>query len=126
MPRRATPQRRAVLQVVKLSTEPVASEDVAVHLPRVSRATVFRHLDQLAARGEIAEVPSDDGMRRYIGSPWHGATFTCQRCGRVRRLAGRTLPSYVDRKMFGDQLIFTSSLRATGLCAGCAKKRTTL
>lgn len=107
-----------------MSTAPVASDDVAARLPRVSRATVFRHLDQLAARGEIAEVPSDDGIRRYVGSPWHGATFTCQRCGRTRDLASRTLPVYVDRKMFGDQLIFTSSLRATGLCAGCAKKGT--
>lgn len=126
-PLRHSPQRQAALRIVKFTAEPISAVTVLRRIrrifPKISKATLYRNLESLAAVGEIAEVPTDDGVRRYVGSEWHDATFTCQRCGKARRLTSRTLPTYVDRKMFGDQTIFTSTLRATGLCATCAKKR---
>lgn len=126
-PLRHSPQRQTILRIVKFSDRPLSAADISRGvrrvLPKLGRATLYRNLESLAAVGEIAEVPTDDGIRRYVGSEWHDATFTCQRCGKTRRLTSRTLPTYVDRKMFGDQTIFTSTLRATGLCATCAKKR---
>lgn len=123
---RYTQQRQQIMRLVKFSTEPVTAATVAKKVRaqglRLSTATIYRNLELLVRTGAISAVPSDDRVKHYVGSEWHDATFTCQRCGKRRHLTSRTLPRYVDRKMFGDQMIFTSSLRATGLCASCAKK----
>jgi len=122
--RRHTPQRAVVLRIVKSGVTPLSTEEVRRRASRdgISRATVFRNLKLLCAQGEIAMVDAVDGMRRYIGHSAHEATFTCQRCGKVRRLTSRTLNGYVQRKMFGPQTIMTSRLMGYGVCTDCTKK----
>lgn len=125
-PQRHTVQRQLVLRFIKLSARPQSAEDVwrAVrrHDRDIGQATIYRNLQLLVRRGEIFRTDSRDGLRRYIGQPWHAAMFTCQRCGKERRLRSRTRPAYVDRKMFGDQIVVVSELTATGLCGGCARE----
>lgn len=125
-PLRRTNQRQIVLRAVKFSVEPVTAEIVARIVKKtilgIGKATLYRNLLRLVEAGEIYQVESRDGVRRYIGHTYHTAIFTCQRCGKVRQLKSRTLPAYVDRKMFGDQVVTVSELTASGLCATCAKK----
>lgn len=125
-PLRRTTQRQTILRTVKFSVEPVTAEAVAAavkkFLPGVGVATVYRNLQHLVERGEIYRVESRDGVRRYVGHTHHTAVFTCQRCGKERHLKSQSLPAYVDRKMFGDQVVTVSQLTASGLCAACRKK----
>lgn len=123
---RRTTQRQTVLRTVKFSVEPVTVEQVIKSVrrscPGIGLATIYRNLQHFVERGETFQVESRDGVRRYVGHTYHTAMFTCQRCGKQRRLKSRTLPAYVDRKMFGDQMVTVSELVANGLCATCAKK----
>ena len=80
---------------------------------------MFRNLDKLVRRGEIFTVDGLDGKRRYVGHAWHEAEFRCQRCGKTRQIKSDTLPTIVNKKMFGRQRVFVATLRASGLCAAC-------
>lgn len=127
-PLRRTTQRQTILRMVKFSSEPVTAEAVTRAVkpacPGIGIATVYRNLRHLVERGEIYQVESRDGLRQFVGHTYHTAVFTCQRCGKERHLTSRTLPAYVDRKMFGNQVVTVSQLTASGLCAACRKKIT--
>lgn len=129
-PLRRTTQRQTVLRTVKFSVEPVTAEQVVRAVRKISSgvglATIYRNLQHFVDRGEIYRIESRDGIRRFVGHTYHTATFTCQRCSKERHLKSRTLPAYVDRKMFGDQMVTVSELIASGLCAACAKKISSL
>jgi Fe2+ or Zn2+ uptake regulation protein len=125
MPRvRHTEQRQIVLRTIKFSPDPMSAAvlERKLRAAGISRATLFRALKHYVANGEIALIDDGRGTSQYVGHTYHAAIFRCQRCGKERRLNSRTLPSYVDRKMFGHQSIVTSQLIAQGLCGSCAKK----
>ncbi len=119
---RQSQHRQAILRVVKFSAEPMTSGEIHRRLPRVPEATLFRNLERLVERGEIFLIDGIPGKRGYVGHTWHEAEFTCVQCGKKRHLKHRSLPGYVDRKMFGHQEIFTTQLMAQGRCGTCAKK----
>lgn len=123
---RHTPQRQAILRLIKLTPEPLSSAVISSRIRKgmagVSRATIYRNIDQLVKNGEIFRLDGEDGPE-YIGHAYHQATFRCQRCGKERQLKSATLPTYVDRKMFGKQKIFTSQLIAQGLCGTCDRTK---
>ena len=114
--------RRRLLRLVKLSPDPVTAAQIMKRVPTLSAAATYRNLKYFTDLGEIMLVEGDDGIRRYVGHTWHEAEFRCVRCGRARHLKHRTLPGYVDRKMFGRQVIITSQLKARGLCGECARR----
>lgn len=123
-PVRHTPSRMAVLRTVKFASEPMTAAEIVrvLKAQQMKRSTIFRNLSSLVQAGEIASIEGTDGVTRYIGHLYYEAIFRCQRCKKERRLKSQTLPSYVDRKMFGHQAIITSQLIAQGLCGACAKK----
>ena len=49
----------------------------------ISRATVYRNLAQLRARGEIVSVGNYGGFERFDGRTDPHAHFVCRRCGAV-------------------------------------------
>ena len=113
-----------MLRTVKFAVEPLTAAEVGIRLKAqaIKRSTIFRNLQALVAAGEIASMESRDGTTRYIGHLYHEAIFRCQRCHKERRLKSRSLPAYVDRKMFGHQAIIASQLIAQGLCSSCTRK----
>ena len=66
---RNTVQRAMTLEAVRrLHAHPTAEEvyrQVAAEHPSVSRATVYRNLNQLAAQGEILRVPVPTGADHF-------------------------------------------------------------
>lgn len=122
---RHTEQRMIILRTIKLAPEPISRQLMERRLQKhgIARATLYRALKDFVRGGQIAVVESLDGKSSYIGHAFHQAIFRCQRCGKERTLKSQTLPSYVDRKMFGHQSIVTSQLIAQGLCGACAKKK---
>jgi len=121
MTSRHTKQRQCILRAIKASTRAITADDIRA-ISGCAKTTLYRNLEWLTKRGEIAVVDSDDGVKRYIGHSHHEATFTCQRCGRTRHLMSRTLNDYVQRKMFGPQTVMTSRLMGNGLCTDCTTK----
>jgi len=121
MRQRTSPQRQTLLRVVKFAPQPLTAGDIRRALPSHAEATFFRNLDKLVERGEIFMLDGLDGKRRYVGHAWHEAEFRCQRCGKVRHLKSQSLPTVINRKMFGNQRVFVATLRASGLCASCLR-----
>jgi Fur family transcriptional regulator, peroxide stress response regulator len=85
---RLTPQRRAVLDVLRESTDhPTAAEVLErVHHrdPGIGAATVYRTLGLLVAMGEAFELSLGDGASaRYDGNTTHHDHVVCEGCGRA-------------------------------------------
>lgn len=112
--------------MVKLSPAALTADQVFTLVkrscPETGLATVYRNLEFFTKRGEIYRVESDDGIKRYIGHTSHEVRFRCQRCGQERSLSSDGLQDYVNRKMWGKQIVFFSRLTAQGLCAPCTRQ----
>lgn len=85
---RMTPQRRAVLDVLRSCADhPTAAEVVArvrTIIPSVGPATVYRTLALLVARGEALELSLGDGTAaRYDGNVGHHDHLVCAACGQA-------------------------------------------
>lgn len=119
MRQRTSPQRQTLLRAVKFATKPLTSAEIRRAVPKLASTTTFRNLETLVRRGEIFIVDGLDGRRRYVGHAWHESEFRCQRCGKTRHLKSNSLPTNINRKMFGQQRVFVATLRASGLCANC-------
>ena len=87
MIRRRTIQRSLVLDAVnRLQCHATADEIYALIVqehPHVSRATVYRNLNQLAESGEIRRLEAMNGPDRYDHLTYPHYHARCLRCGRV-------------------------------------------
>lgn len=90
MQTRNTIQRQIVLQAVnQMHNHPTADAIYAViaaQHPTISKATVYRNLNQLAAQGEILRVPVPTGADHFdfnIKPHYH---VRCTKCGGVFEL----------------------------------------
>ncbi len=91
----------------------------------VSRATVYRNLAQLRARGEIVSVGVVDGFERFDACTKPHAHFICSRCGAVLDVDGIGLPDSLCRQA-AEQLgaeVDAGWLTFTGICGECAGKK---
>lgn len=71
---------------MSLSDHPTADEVFAViskAYPNISRATVYRNLNQLADSGEILRVEVPNAPDRYDKTNFAHSHFLCKCCGRV-------------------------------------------
>ena len=87
MPTRNTVQRQIVLQtVLKMHDHPTADNvyaAVAAEHPSISKATVYRNLNQLAGQGEIRRVPVPNGADRFDFNTSEHYHVRCEKCGAV-------------------------------------------
>lgn len=87
MMRRNTLQRSVILEsVIKLHDHATADEvykDIMKLHPSISKATVYRNLEQLSADGAIRRVETPGGADHYddrLDDHYH---IICDKCGRV-------------------------------------------
>jgi len=127
MIKRNTVQRTLVLEAVnRLRSHPTADEiyaEISKICPSISRATVYRNLQQLCEQGMIRrrEIPgSPDRFDHNTGSHYH---MRCTVCGRVEDADMEYLPaltqSVADSRGFlltGHTIIFD------GICPECRKR----
>lgn len=88
--RRNTVQRSMVERAVRaLANHPCAEEvyvSVAEHCPGISRATVYRNLNLLAAQGAVRRIEVPGGADRFDHQTHPHYHVCCTRCGRFEDL----------------------------------------
>jgi Fe2+ or Zn2+ uptake regulation protein len=119
-----TPQRVAVLDVVRASDDhPTADEVFAAardRLPTISYATVYNSLHYLTEAGLIREITFGNGASRYDREVGRHDHAFCQKCA---RLVDFDLPETVDlmRRAARRANFKPASIHLTliGLCSDC-------
>ncbi len=124
---RLTPQRRAILRVLRASAEhPDAGwiyEQVRKELPRVSLGTVYRNLGQLADAGLATEL-GIGRARRWDGRSTSHDHIVCLRCGAVEDmdvLADREQLEQMASESSGF-VVHSHQLHFQGLCPRCQRE----
>lgn len=123
-----TPQRRVVAEV--LDGEHVHLTAEAVHcyaqerLPEISLATVYNTLNELVAMGELLEVSTGTGPKRYepnVTVPHHH--LVCTACGTLRDVltTGESLVELPSEDRFGF-LITGMDIVFQGICPTCVAR----
>jgi Fe2+ or Zn2+ uptake regulation protein len=100
-------------------------EQVAMDIPSISKATVYRILNQIAGEGEIVQrvqIPATAG--RYDDHLGHHYHVRCNQCGLIADIdmpvmedIYRSLPAAVGYEINGHDIVFN------GVCAKCNKSR---
>jgi Fe2+ or Zn2+ uptake regulation protein len=88
-------QRRAALKaLIGRHDHPTADAiyaDVASELPGVSKATVYRALDNLVQLGLARRVQHDGSVARYDGNVERHHHLVCERCGSISDIGWEAL-----------------------------------
>lgn len=119
-----TTQKQAVLEyVLQAKNHPTAQEvyeGVRETLPKISFATVYRNLDNLAKAGQIKEVQFVDKKKRYEAIMHDHQHFICSKCDRVIDMELSKLLNVTEAvKKMQCHLVESYNLELIGVCAVC-------
>lgn len=121
---RNTIQRSLILESMnKLKCHPTAEEvyaDIAKKHANISRATVYRNLNQLTECGEIRKIEIAGGADRYDDQCHDHYHVKCMKCGRVFDVDMETIPNL--EKQVKDWQGFSFSghdILFKGICPKC-------
>jgi len=123
---KATIQQRIIHEAVsELGTHPKA-EDVYAHVamthPTISRATVFRNLNQLAEAGKLLNIGKIDGVTRYDHNCHDHYHFECKICKRVFDVDGVVLDINPQAGCADGFCIDETVVYFRGSCAECGDR----
>lgn len=123
---RNTNQRKAVLVALAdlHGTHPTASEIYAaikVRSSQIGLATVYRTLDAMVERGDVAAVRTGSAVR-YDLTHHHHHHLVCQVCGKVTDVDASEVPAelitFFEAETGFD--LTDASIQLNGTCAACA------
>ncbi|MGN0779015.1 MAG: Fur family transcriptional regulator [Aristaeellaceae bacterium] len=126
MVRRNTFQRSIVLDAVKTLQCHATADEIYEHVrqtcPTISRATVYRNLQQLCEMGEIRRRELPGSPDRYDHLTTNHYHVRCRQCGRVTDVDMPYLPQLTQsiRDAHG-YVIDEHDIVFTGLCPECAQ-----
>jgi Fe2+ or Zn2+ uptake regulation protein len=128
---RQTRQRQVILEVVRSTMDhPTADwvyRQARRRLPRISLATVYRNLKQLADDGSIREIHAGGHPARFDGNTGRHYHIRCLGCGRVN-----DLPMSVDTRLEEQAAramnyrILGHQMEVQGLCPLCQSEGRTI
>lgn len=121
-----TIQRALVLAAVRRLQNHATADEIyrAVRLehPNISRATVYRDLNQLSEAGEIRKLGIPGGADRYdhrLNDHYH---FKCERCGRVFDVDMEYIENLCERVRDAHGFEYSAyDIVFRGLCPDCQK-----
>jgi Fe2+ or Zn2+ uptake regulation protein len=126
---RLTPQRRAVLDVLRECDDHPTAADVLARVrrrhPGIGAATVYRSLALLVENGDALELNLGDGASaRYDGNISHHDHVVCVGCGRALDVArGKTSGPNVTRLARRTGFAISGyDLQFRGHCPDCRKQ----
>lgn len=127
MQTRNTVQRQIVLQAVRsLHDHPTADSVyavVAAEHPSISKATVYRNLNQLALQGEILRVPVPTGADCFDFNTQEHYHVRCTECGNVYDVFMPPITDLLDRVTDSSDVELTHyDILFEGVCAACRNK----
>ena len=124
MRHRRTRQREVVLEIVRSTMDHPTAEWVHKQarrrLPRLSLATVYRNLKELAEEGTIRELHAGGHSARFDANTGRHYHIRCVACGRVN-----DLPISVDSRLEEEAAravnyrILGHEVEVLGVCPGC-------
>lgn len=122
---RLTPQRAAVLDVVRHAGDHPTARDIYQRVrsarPGIGFATVYRALNLLVAHGQALELQLGDGaVARYDGNTGHHDHVVCAACGAVADLSV-PLPADLNARAAAATgfAVMGYALRFEGRCPDC-------
>ncbi len=124
MQTRNTVQRQIVLKAVRsLHDHPTADSVyavVAAEHPSISKATVYRNLNQLALQGEILRVPVPTGADRFDFNTQAHYHVRCTCCGNVYDVFMPPVNDLFGRVTDSSGVTLTHyDILFEGICAAC-------
>jgi Fur family ferric uptake transcriptional regulator len=128
MLRRASRQRDVVLEVVRSTMDhPTADwvyRQARRRLPRLSLATVYRNLKQLAGQGLIREIQAAGHASRFDGNTGRHYHVRCLGCGRVNDLPLSVDPALEQaaRRAINFEIL-GHDVEFQGVCPLCRTRR---
>jgi len=102
-PRYATRQGEAISAVLKDTAEFRSAQDIHAELRRrghrVGLTTVYRHLGDLAERGEVdvLHTPAGETIYRQCAADAHHHHLICRFCGRTVEFEGPEIEQWTER-----------------------------
>lgn len=121
---RITPQRRAILEVIRSSCDHPTAGDiyqrVVETLPGIAYGTVYNTINYLTEKKQVIELSIGDRASRYDGNvePHHHGL--CEQCGRLHDLSFE-LPSSVIKSMEAQSEFHVQDYHVLfrGTCCSC-------
>lgn len=96
---------------------------VAAEHPSISKATVYRNLNQLALQGEILRVPVPTGADRFDFNTQEHYHVRCTECGNVYDVFMPPITDLLDRVTDSSGVELTHyDILFEGVCAACRNK----
>ena len=86
MKTRNTLQKKIIMEAMEKLFHPTADEvfcEVSREYPAISKATVYRNLNQMAEQGTLLKIPIPDGADRFDITVKNHYHIRCSCCGRV-------------------------------------------
>ena len=123
--RRNTIQRTLVYEAVnRLQNHATADEiyaAIAAEHPNISRATVYRNLNQLAENGALRRITTPSGPDRFDGNVTPHLHAICTCCGRVIDVPRAPLPDLCSIASAHTGMAITGmTLVFHGICSACS------
>lgn len=119
-----TPQRIAVYNYLKSSTEHPSAETIYKSLqelyPTMSLATVYKALKTLVEVGLVQEINVGEGNFRYDGNVCAHPHIQCLSCGKVDDIKDVCFSNLNDEvKQYTDYEVLANQVYFYGLCGIC-------
>ena len=124
---RNTIQKQVIYSALcHLANHPTADdvfETVHEAHPNISRATVYRVLNQMAEKGTVLKVNINNGADRFDHQTFRHDHIRCERCGRVSDVdIGLMTDPVLTLKNASGYKVTGYSLQFDGICPECIRK----
>ncbi len=126
MTKRNTIQKQLVLTTVRNHMKHPSAEEVYMEIvgsyPGISKATIYRNLNQLAESGQLIRLTVPGSADRYDASVSNHYHAICKYCGKLIDIS-LDVPVSVDfsNKKLKDNMIDDFVILFTGVCPDCRK-----
>ena len=121
-----TYQQRVIYEAVgELNTHPCADdvyEHVAKQHPTISKATVYRNLNQMASTGKLLNIGKIDGVTRYDHNCHPHYHFECWECRCVYDVEGYVPDICIQVKYPEGFDVKEHTIHFKGVCKDCSTK----
>jgi len=121
---RLTPQRKAVLEVIKNSNDHPTAGDIIERLARdgyhFAYGTVYNSLKYLTDNGLIRELKLGEGVSRYDGNLHDHHHLQCKICGKIDEVDYDISPQWLkDIEKETGFAIESHQVMLKGICPSC-------